>query len=30
MSLINELPAIFDHFSDARRQGFLTVLELKE
>lgn len=30
MSVINELPAIFDHFSDARRQGFLTVLELKE
>lgn len=30
MSLINELPAIFDNFSDARRQGFLTVLELKE
>lgn len=30
MSLINELPAIFDSFSDARRQGFLTVLELKE
>lgn len=30
MSLINELPSIFDHFSDARRQGFLTVLELKE
>lgn len=30
MPLINELPAIFDHFSDARRQGFLTVLELKE
>lgn len=30
MSVINELPTIFDHFSDARRQGFLTVLELKE
>ncbi|WP_423731722.1 double-cubane-cluster-containing anaerobic reductase [Hafnia paralvei] len=30
MSVINELPAIFDNFSDARRQGFLTVLELKE
>lgn len=30
MSVINELPAIFDNFSDARRQGFLTVLKLKE
>lgn len=30
MSVINELPTIFDNFSDARRQGFLTVLELKE
>ncbi|HDX8593334.1 TPA: 2-hydroxyacyl-CoA dehydratase subunit D [Aeromonas dhakensis] len=30
MSLITELPAIFDSFSDARRQGFLTVMALKE
>lgn len=30
MSLITDLPAIFDHFSSARQQGFLTVMELKE
>lgn len=30
MSLITELPAIFDSFSDARRQGFLAVMALKE
>ena len=30
MSLITDLPAIFDHFSAARQQGFLTVMELKE
>lgn len=30
MSLITDLPAIFDHFSSARQLGFLTVMELKE
>ncbi|MFQ2919937.1 double-cubane-cluster-containing anaerobic reductase [Aeromonas allosaccharophila] len=30
MSLITELPAIFESFSDARRQGFLAVMALKE
>lgn len=30
MSLITELPAIFDSFSDSRRQGFLAVMALKE
>lgn len=30
MSLITDLPAIFDQFSEARQQGFLTVMDLKE
>lgn len=30
MSLITELPAIFDQFSEARQKGFITVMELKE
>lgn len=30
MSLVTELPEIFEQFSDARRQGFLSVMELKE
>jgi hypothetical protein len=30
MSLITDLPAIFDQFSDARQKGFLTVMDLKE
>ncbi len=30
MSLITELPAIFDQFSQARQKGFLTVMDLKE
>lgn len=30
MSLVTELPSIFSDFSDARQQGFLTVMELKE
>lgn len=30
MSLITELPAIFDQFSEARQKGFLTVMELKD
>jgi len=30
MSLITDLPAIFNQFSEARQKGFLTVMELKE
>lgn len=30
MSLIVELPEIFEQFSDARQKGFLTVMDLKE
>lgn len=30
MSLITELPQVFEKFSDARQKGFLTVMELKE
>jgi benzoyl-CoA reductase/2-hydroxyglutaryl-CoA dehydratase subunit BcrC/BadD/HgdB len=30
MSLITELPTLFDHFSEARQKGFLTVMELKD
>ncbi|MGP3590321.1 double-cubane-cluster-containing anaerobic reductase [Vagococcus sp. WN89Y] len=30
MSLITELPAIFEQFSAARQKGFLTVMDLKE
>ncbi|MEY1090350.1 double-cubane-cluster-containing anaerobic reductase [Morganella morganii] len=30
MSLVTQLPPIFSDFSDARQQGFLTVMELKE
>lgn len=30
MSLITDLPAIFNQFSDARQKGFLTVMDLKE
>lgn len=30
MSLVTQLPSIFSDFSDARQQGFLTVMELKE
>ena len=30
MSLITDLPAIFDQFSEARQKGFLTVMDLKE
>lgn len=30
MSLITDLPAIFDLFSEARQKGFLTVMDLKE
>jgi len=30
MSLITELPAIFDQFSQARQKGFVTVMDLKE
>ncbi|WP_312973770.1 double-cubane-cluster-containing anaerobic reductase [Atlantibacter hermannii] len=30
MSLIIELPAIFDQFSQARQKGFVTVMDLKE
>ena len=30
MSLITELPAIFDQFSEARQKGFITVMDLKE
>ncbi|MGU0159898.1 2-hydroxyacyl-CoA dehydratase [Escherichia coli] len=30
MSLITNLPAIFDQFSEARQKGFLTVIDLKE
>ncbi|MCL5500712.1 Benzoyl-CoA reductase/2-hydroxyglutaryl-CoA dehydratase subunit, BcrC/BadD/HgdB [Phytobacter palmae] len=30
MSLITELPQVFEQFSDARQKGFLTVMELKE
>ena len=29
MSLITDLPAIFDQFSEARQKGFLTVMDLK-
>ena len=29
MSLITDLPAIFDQFSEARQKGFLTVMNLK-
>ncbi|MCM5274452.1 hypothetical protein MMS82_27995, partial [Escherichia coli] len=29
MSLVTDLPAIFDHFSEARQKGFLTVMDLK-
>ena len=30
MSLVTDLPAIFDQFSEARQKGFLTVIDLKE
>ncbi|MGC6078038.1 double-cubane-cluster-containing anaerobic reductase [Citrobacter portucalensis] len=30
MSLITDLPAIFNQFSDARQKGFLTVMDLKD
>ncbi|HCR3777396.1 TPA: 2-hydroxyacyl-CoA dehydratase [Morganella morganii] len=30
MSLVTQLPSIFSDFSDARQQGFLTVMERKE
>lgn len=30
MSLVTDLPAIFDQFSEARQTGFLTVMDLKE
>ncbi|MGL5706755.1 MAG: hypothetical protein ACRDDF_00590 [Aeromonas sp.] len=30
MSLVSKLPAIFDNFSDARSQGCLAVMVLKE
>ena len=30
MSLITELPEVFEQFSEARQKGFLTVMELKE
>jgi len=30
MSLITELPQVFEQFSDARQKGFLTVMALKE
>ena len=30
MSLIANLPAIFDQFSEARQKGFLTVMDLKK
>ena len=30
MSLVTDLPAIFDQFSEARQKGFLTVMDLKE
>ena len=30
MSLITDLPAVFNQFSDARQKGFLTVMDLKE
>ena len=30
MSLITELPTLFDQFSEARQKGFLSVMELKE
>lgn len=30
MSLVTQLPSIFSDFSDARQQGFLTVMKLKE
>lgn len=30
MSLITDLPALFDQFSEARQKGFLSVMELKE
>lgn len=29
MSLITDLPAIFDQFSEARQKGFLTVMDLR-
>ena len=29
MSLVTDLPAIFDQFSEARQTGFLTVMDLK-
>ncbi|EMA7367620.1 2-hydroxyacyl-CoA dehydratase subunit D [Escherichia coli] len=29
MSLVTDLPAIFDQFSEARQKGFLTVMDLK-
>lgn len=30
MSLITDLPAIFDQFSEARQKGFLAVMDFKE
>ncbi|MCO1624357.1 hypothetical protein MWJ96_00735, partial [Escherichia coli] len=27
MSLVTDLPAIFDQFSEARQKGFLTVMD---
>ncbi|ELT0298985.1 2-hydroxyacyl-CoA dehydratase subunit D [Escherichia coli] len=30
MSLVTDLPAIFDQFSEARQKGFLNVMDLKE
>ncbi len=30
MSLVTDLPAIFDQFSEARQKGFLTVMDLEE
>lgn len=29
MSLVTDLPAIFDQFSEARQKGFLTVMDLE-
>ncbi len=29
MSLVTDLPAIFDQFSEARQKGFLTVMDLR-
>lgn len=29
MSLVTDLPAIFDQFSEARQKGFLTVMDLQ-